>query len=160
MTLSKSVIVQANATIIAGILILLTIQSVTLQEIVYETEFLTHRLQGLQDFKANLVAELGDISETRLGQLLNEKIFEAELAVVDLTAKLKATAASPQDYFNDPKYLVGILILPFAAALILELFDGIRNPKKSECNKLAVSFMIAGLIYLGYFIGIRNIFSI
>ena len=67
MTLSKSVIVQANATIIAGILILLTIQSVTLQEIVYETEFLTHRLQGLQDFKANLVAELGDISETRLG---------------------------------------------------------------------------------------------
>ena len=163
MSLTKNTIVQANATIIAGLLILLTIQSITIptsSEISFELKSYEYAIEYLEDMKANLTG-LGDISQTDQGQQLDNELFKKYLDAAVPFGRAKAF----QEFQDNPlvrqfsSLLAGILILPFSISAAIELLQAKIRPNMSEPNSISLVLMYIGFFLMGAYFFTANFLS-
>ncbi len=162
MGLTKNAILQANATIIAGILILLTIQSITtiptLSDSAFELKSLQKAIEYLQDMKANLTS-LGDISQTRYGQQLDDELFRRYIDAAEPIGRAEAIIETQSnfDLQSNSSMLAGILIIPFSLSAAVEILDSRTHPNKSEPNRISLSLMFLGFFVMGFYLFMINI---
>lgn len=185
----KNTILQINATIIAGLLIFLTIQSVTTDsvfDLVYrykllaaEDAVLVHLQDDVNDHKKiyENVDENGTVilkpdSNTVPGELsfsipqplpvlekqelqisqMSEENFKER---VKLQAKLDMQRDLPPAIYlhSNPNLVVSVLIIPFIASIMTELFSWRMTRSKHDPNIISIVFLVIGLsIMLGVFI--------
>lgn len=172
-TLSSTDIIQINATIITGLLILLTFQSVTavptifstmeetskkLDDLYIEDKKLTSLLFFYEDEYQNLLSSYD--SSDRL-KYIQSKIDD--LSFRQKEAKLEYNLLNDElTSLQDFSYLLGfiksenivrsvgmLMIIPFSISAVAETVISIRRKKENtDASKLGTSLMIAGFIVL------------
>ena len=149
MGLSKNALIQANATIIAGVLILISIQyytSPTLGDVNQQVMIHDKEMEILSKTEFNLTNST--VSPEFLDEFKQSKFVEG----VALHAKLDAykELQAEQKLRNDPFYL-GVLTFPFLISIIFELGNW-KDSDSDSPSRLGIFSMIVGFgMLFGFF---------
>jgi len=141
MTLAKRDLLQVNATIIAGLLILLTIQTTVSSFEIFDNYFSN---QGKIDKLTNLIKNSND---TKLNEKANERIIELTIFQTELLEDAERDDQLFRSVQTIPMILFAITMIPFIGACIVEMHDETKGSFESSTHKGRM-MTYAGFIFL------------
>ena len=142
MTLPKRDLLQLNATIIAGLLILLTIQTAILPLNVFDIHLLN------QDKIDKLETLIKISNDTRLKEKANERINELIVFDIELLVDAQDSLHSLRIVLIELAMILFIVgIIPFAASCIKEIRDDVKSGWESS-SEVGRWMTYAGFVFL------------
>ena len=171
--LDSRTVIQTNATIIAGLLILLTLQSLSVTPLIEKAETLDERIQEknieISKFyitKTKLISDMSTIEDEDRKRFFQEKIDELTVEIYILEEEIQGMISLGNNWVDNTensgiinsimqvRLVILIMIIPFVISVVSEINPSkheIKNEKlenSEKATKLGKRAMTIGFIFL------------
>jgi len=141
MTLAKRDILQVNSTIIAGLLILLTIQTTVSSFEIFDSYSTNQGKIG------KLTELIKNSNDTNLNEKANERIIELKIFQTELLEDAERDSPLVNSVQNIPMILFVITMIPFIGACVWEMHDETKGSFESSTRPGRI-MTYAGFVFL------------